>query len=213
MDVRTHIRLWIGLFALCLFLSPFLRKGESMERFVQQEVRATEDTFGPTFGSWILASVEPLFKNSPAAAVSAAAKTGTTSQEREKRLTKNLGKGAQWMMQTANMYFTGIILASYIACIRLLILVVWFGMLAPVLVAALVDGFAQRAIKQYQFGSFRPAAFSILAIIIVPFCFAPLLYLTIPFSVPPTIIPVWVFLGCLPLSVLIANTQPVFGKH
>lgn len=213
MDVRSHIRLWVGLFALCLFLSPFLRKGESMEKFVLQEIRATEDTFGPTFGRWILNSVDPLFRNSPAAGVTAAAKIGTTTDEREKRLTKNLGKGAQWMIQTANIYFKGIIQATYIACIRLLILVVWFGMLAPVLVASVIDGFAQRAIKQYEFGSFRPAAFSILAIVIVPFCFAPLLYLSIPVSIPPTIIPVWIFVGCLPLSVLIANTQPVFGKH
>ena len=213
MDIRTHIRIWVGLFAFCLFLSPFIRKGDSMQQFALQEIQATEATFGTTFSSWILASVDTLFKNSPASAVSKVARTGTTSKAREERLSKTLGKGAQGMIVLANSYFTGIMLAAYIACVRLLIVVVWFGMLAPVLIAAVLDGFSQRAVKQYQFGTIRPAAFSILAMIIVPFCFAPLLYLTVPVSVPPTIIPAWVFLGCIPLSILIANTQPVFGRH
>lgn len=213
METRTHIRLWIGLFVLCLLLSPLIRKGESMERFVADEVRMTEATFGNTFGRWILGSVDTLFANSPAVVVNKVANAGVTSQDRKERLEKKLGKGVKGMADMANSYFTGIIQAAYIACIRLLIVIVWFGMLAPVLVASLIDGFAQRAIKQFQFGSIRPAAFSILAMVIVPFCFAPLLYLTIPVSIQPTIIPMWVFFGCLPLSMLIANTQPVFSKH
>lgn len=213
MDVRTHIRFWVGMFAFCLLLSPFLRKGESMQQFAVQEIQATEVAFGPAFSGWIIGNVDKLFENSPAAAVKMVAKTGTTTKDREERLTKNLGKGVKGMIMLANSYFTGIIFACYIACIRFMIILVWFGMLAPVLVAAVVDGFSQRAIKQYHFGTIRPAAFSILAMVIVPFCFAPLLYLSIPLPVPPTIIPVWVFLGCMPLSVLIGNTQPIFGRH
>lgn len=213
MDIRTHIRVWVALFAICLFISPLLRKGESMTQFVQQEIRVTEETFGPVFSNWILTSVDALFKNSPAAGVVAVARYGVTSKEREDRLSQKLGKGAHWMIKSANSYFTGVMLAAYVACIRLLINICWFGMLAPVLIAALMDGFAERAIKQYKFGTFRPAAFSLMAMIIVPFIFAPLLYLTIPVSISPAIIPVWVFLGCLPLSMLIANTQPIFGRH
>lgn len=213
MDIRTHIRIWVGLFAICLFVSPLLRKGESMHQFVEVEIKATQETFGPTFSGWILDSVDALFANSPAAAVVAVARYGTTGKDREERIARNLGKGAHWMVKTANSYFTGITLAAYVACMRLLINVVWFGMLAPVLIAAVIDGFAQRAIKQYVFGTIRPAAFSLMAMIIVPFVFAPLLYLTIPVSVSPTIIPIWVFLGCMPLALLIANTQPVFGQH
>ena len=38
MSVATHIRIWVALAALSLFLSPFLRSGESMMKFVQEEV-------------------------------------------------------------------------------------------------------------------------------------------------------------------------------
>lgn len=213
MDMRTHIRIWVGLFALCLFLSPLFRSAESMEAFARAEIEATEATFGPSVGGWVKDSVGALFKSSPAAAVTTVAAVGTTSKERQDKIGKNLGKGAKGLTVMANSYFTGVILAVFIACVRLLVLAVWFGMLAPVLVAAVIDGFSQRAVKAYRFGSIRPAAFSILGMIVVPFVFAPLLYLTLPFSVPPTIVPLWVFLGCIPLSALIANTQPVFGRH
>ena len=213
MEIRTHIRLWIGLFVVCLLISPLMRKGPAMVDFAKNEIQATQNAFGPIFGAWILGSVDALYKNSPAAVVSKTAKGAVTEKEQEQRLSKNLGKGIQGLIGMANSYFTGVVLAAYIACLRLLILACWFGMLAPVLIAALLDGFSQRAIKQYEFGSIRPAAFSILAMIVIPFCFAPLLYLTIPLPVSPSIVPAWIFLGCIPLSMLIANTQPIFGKH
>jgi hypothetical protein len=213
MEIRTHIRLWVGMFVVCLLISPLLRKGQSMVEFARHEVTATQDAFGPVFGMWILGSVNNLYKNSPAAVVVKTANIATTSKEQEDRLGKKLGVGVKGMIVMANSYFTGLVIAAYVACLRLLVVACWFGMLAPVLVAAILDGFAQRAIKQHEFGSIRPAAFSILAMIVIPFCFAPLLYLTIPVSVSPSIVPTWVFLGCVPLSMLIANTQPVFGKH
>lgn len=213
MDIKTHIRFWIFLFAVSLFLSPFIRRGDSMESFARNEIRMTEAAFGATFGGWIRGSVDTLFANSPAAAVSKTASLGVTSDKKKEQLQRHLGKGIRGMADMANGYFTGVMLAAYVACMRLLVVVVWFGMLAPVLVAAVMDGFAQRAIGQYRFGAIRPAAHSILAMIVVPFALAPLLYLTIPIPISPTIIPVWVFIGCLPLSLLIANTQPVFGRH
>lgn len=221
MSVATHIRIWVALAALSLFLSPFLRSGESMMKFVQEEVAQTSQVLGPRFGGWVIANVDRLFDSPAVAAMVAVAKRGTTSQERQKEIRHGdrdkglvpLGEGAAAMASAANSFYTGFILACYILCIRLLIVLVWFGLLSPVLAAAITDGFTQRAIRYHEFAMQRPAAFSLMALIVVPVAFGPLLYLTIPMSISPAIVPALVCLACMPLALLIAHAQPVFGRH
>jgi hypothetical protein len=78
--------------------------------------------------------------------------------------------------------------------------------------AALVDGFVQRAIKQAEFGAIRPAAFSVASHAVIPLAMAPLVYLVAPFPLTPLVSPLWALLMVMPLSALVSNSQPVFGR-
>jgi uncharacterized membrane protein len=213
MDTKAHIRLWVAVFLISLCINPFVRRGESMERYVVSEIEATQAAFGPRIGGWIVDQADLLFRETPVKYAANVARAGTVTGEERRRHEKAMGDGAKVLIGVANGIFTGFLQSMYVLCLRFMILLIWFGVLAPVLIAAVVDGFGQRAIKRYTFGSMRPAAFSLLSMIIVPFVFAPLFYLSAPWSVDPSIVPVWVLVGCVPLSLLISNTQPVFGRH
>lgn len=213
MDTKFHIRIWLALFLFSLFLNPFLRRGESMERFVTEEIRTTQAAFGDSIGGWIVGQADLLFRESPIHYAAQVARAGSVTGDERKRHEKAMGGGASVLIGVANSIFTGFVQSLYVVCLRFMIVLVWFGMLAPVLVAAVVDGFGQRAIKRYTFSAMRPAAFSLLSMIVVPFVMAPLFYLSAPLTIDPSIVPIWVFVGSIPLSLLIANTQPIFGKH
>lgn len=213
MDTKFHIRIWLALFLFSLFLNPFLRRGESMEKFVVAEIRTTQAAFGPAIGAWIVRQADVLFRDTPVHYAAQVARAGSVSDDERRRHEKVLGSGAKVMIGVANSIFTGFLQSIYVVCLRFMMVFVWFGMLSPVLIAAVVDGYGQRAIKRYTFGAMRPAAFSLLSMIVVPFVMAPLFYLSAPWSIDPSIVPIWVFIGCIPLSLLIANTQPIFGKY
>lgn len=213
MDTKSHIRIWLALFLISLFINPFVRRGDSMEKFVVSEIEATQDAFGPRVGGWIVSQADLLFRDSPVKYAANLARAGTVTGDEKRRHEKQMGDGAKVLIGVANGIFTGFLQSMYVVCLRFIIMLIWFGVLAPVLIAAVVDGFGQRAVKRYTFGSMRPAAFSLLSMIIVPFLFAPLFYLSAPWGVDPSIVPIWVLIGCVPLALLIANTQPVFGKH
>jgi hypothetical protein len=214
MDNLTHIRLWVALTIACLLINPFYRRGNEMADFVLAEVAMTSNTFGPRIGKWILASSDAVLAYSPAYGISKLAKAGSTSEAKAKEIESGvLNVSGRIMVTAANQYFHGLQLSAYVMCLRLLILVVWFGMLSPIIIATLLDGLSQRAIKRTNFDPGRPAAFSILSHMVLPIVMAPLLYLTIPISVSPTLIPLWLFVGILPMSMLISNTQPVFAKN
>lgn len=112
-----------------------------------------------------------------------------------------------------NKYIEGMVQLSYIAVIRLMILVVWSAVLAPVFIAAVIDGFAQRAIKRAEFGAIRPAAYTLTSLIVIPLSMGPVLYLVIPFSISPLITPMWALVTALPLALMVSNMQPIFGRN
>lgn len=185
-----------------------------MADFVLLEIAMTSETFGPRIGAWILGSADKVLTYSPANGVSKIAKAGSTSETKAKEIEKGvMNLSGKIMVTAANQYFHGLQLSAYVMCLRILILVVWFGMLSPILVATILDGLSQRAIKRMNFDPGRPAAFSILSHLVLPIVMAPLLYLTIPITVRPTLIPLWMFVGIMPISMLISNTQPVFAKN
>lgn len=214
MDNIAHLRLWIILTVLCLFLTPFYLRGQEMGEYVMAEVDSTSKTFGPKIGQWILAKSDVVLTYSPAAGVDRIAKAGTTSDQKAREIEKGvLNVSGRVMVSAANQYFRGLQMSAYVMSLRILILIVWFGMLSPIIVATVLDGLSQRAIKRKNFEPGRPAAFSILSHLVMPILMAPLLYLTIPVTVSPTVIPIWLFVGILPMSMLIANTQPVFARN
>ena len=112
-----------------------------------------------------------------------------------------------------NVYVQGLILNLFVAALRFFIFGVWFLLLIPVFIAAVIDGFVIRAIKRSEFGAIRPAAYSVMSMVVIPMAMAPLMYLVIPMPIPPLSSPLWALLMVLPLSAMVANMQPIFGRN
>jgi hypothetical protein len=48
--------------------------------------------------------------------------------------------------------------------------------------------------------------------LVIPMLTLPVLYLTMPFTLSPLLAPVWAAIVALPLSLLVSNSQPLFGR-
>ncbi|WP_043003185.1 DUF4400 domain-containing protein [Comamonas testosteroni] len=186
-----------------------------MIEFVENEISITRNALGDTWAKAVIKQANVLFNESPVQIAVKVAEKGVYSKEQQDRyklFTSETGSGGA-LFKMMNGIFTGFIQSLYIVCLRLLIVMSWFVLLVPIMFAAVYDGYTQRVIKSYNFGSIRPATFSLMLWIVMPMLFAPLFYLSAPFNISPTIVPIWVCLALLPTSILIANSQPIFGQR
>jgi hypothetical protein len=209
MSTHAHLRFWLAIIAATFFLTPLWRTGEAMDMYVAQEVRLTRETFGEGVTDEVSKRASFVYKFLPDNSVAAARIEGDGM-----RRTQLIVPGPGVALATSyNKYIEGLIQLSYIAIIRCLILAVWLFVLAPIFIAAVIDGFVQRAIKRSEFGAIRPAAYTLTSIIVVPLAMAPILYLVVPISISPLITPMWALITALPLALMVSNMQPIFGKN
>lgn len=186
-----------------------------MAEFVAKEIEITQRALGERWSGMVLDKTDLLFEQTPVAVLVEAAKKGVYSKEEQDKFElfgSNTASGGL-MFKIMNGVFIGFIQSMYVVCVRLLIVFSWFALLIPVIVAAAYDGYTQRVVKSFTFGSIRPATFSLMAWIVIPMFFAPLFYLSAPLNIDPSIVPAWVCLSLIPLSILVANSQPIFGKR
>lgn len=197
------------MFLAMFLLNPLFRDGESMERFLTMELQMTRNTFGDGTANWLQDKSAFIFDvYSPADAVGRSAVRGT-----EMALTKRVVAGPGVAITNAfNSYVEGLVLNFFVVALRFLIFALWFLILLPVFIAAVVDGFVQRAIKREEFGAIRPAAYSLTSMIVIPLAMAPLVYLALPVPVTPLVSPMWALAMVLPLSSMVSNSQPIFGR-
>lgn len=209
MNTSAHLRIWLAIVAATFFLTPLWRTGEAMDVYVATEVRLTRETFGQKVTDELSKRASFVYKFLPSHAVESARIEGD-GMRRTQLIVPGPGVA---LAVSFNKYIEGMVQLSYIAVIRLMILVVWSAVLAPVFIAAVIDGFAQRAIKRAEFGAIRPAAYTLTSLIVIPLSMGPVLYLVIPFSISPLITPMWALVTALPLALMVSNMQPIFGRN
>ncbi len=212
MKNSQHLGFWFLLAVLGFFAGPLIRSGPSMERYLVQEIQETRLAMGDRVGDLVVSFADELFLNTPLASLSvgvAAAKH--TAADRQLSF-KAAGPGGEIMSKLYDSYLQGIIMQAYVAAMRFAIALFWFATLAPLFVATVYDGLMQRKVKQAEFGSLRPATFTLAGMIVIPILALPVLYLTLPFSFSPLLAPVWAAVVAIPLSVLVSNSQPLFGR-
>ena len=209
MNARHHVGFWICVVLLLFLATPVFRDGQALEAVATGELALTRQVFGSATGEWLGKRARLVYRlYTPAAAVARARIEGE-GMARTRRIVPGPGTS---MTLTYNSYVQGLVLSLYVACLRALIVLLWLLVLLPVFAAAVVDGFVQRAIKRAEFGAIRPAAFSIASLVVIPLAMGPLLYLVLPFPVTPLVAPLWALALALPLSWLVSNSQPVFGR-
>lgn len=176
------------------------------------EIRQTREALGDTVAEKVVNFAGALFEDTPLGMVAQLAKTAKHTKE-ESRLSKQVaGPGGEIMTSLYNSYLQGLVLEAFVVAMRFAIAMVWIILLAPMLFASVFDGFMQRRIKRAEFGAIRPATFAVAGMFVIPLLFGPLIYLVLPFSMSPLVAPVWALIVAIPLSVLVSNMQPLFGR-
>ena len=212
MKNSQHLGFWFLLAILGFFAGPLLRSGPSMESYLATEIQETRMAMGDTIGGWVLGFADGIFNQSPVAALTANIAKAKHTEE-EQRLSKRVaGPGGEIMSKMYNSYLQGLIMQAYVAAMRLAIVLFWLATLLPFFVSTVFDGLMKRSVKQAEFGSLRPATFTLAGMLVIPILSLPALYLTLPFSLSPMLAPVWAAVVALPLSVLVSNSQPLFGR-
>ncbi len=209
MNARHHVGFWICVVLLLFLATPLLREGPALEAFASGELALTRQVFGAATGAWLDRRAGLVYRLYTPAGTVARARIEGEGMARTRRVVPGPGTS---MTLTYNSYVQGLVLNLYVACLRALIVLLWLLVLLPVFAAAVIDGFVQRAIKRAEFGAIRPAAFSIASLVVIPLAMAPLLYMVLPIPVTPLVAPLWALALVLPLSWLVSNSQPVFGR-
>jgi hypothetical protein len=209
---KQHLGFWLLLAMLAFFAGPLLRTGDAMLDYVEGEVRQTKLAMGETLGGWVVRLADGIFSLTPVMAM-----TQTVTKAKHTRAESDLsamvaGPIGHASSKFYNSYLQGLILQAYILTMRLAILLFWLVFLLPMFGAAVWDGLMLRAIKRAEFGSIRPATFTLAGLVVIPMLSLPVLYLTMPFPLSPLLAPAWAALVAVPLSVLISNSQPLFGR-
>lgn len=209
MNTKAHVGFWLAVFLGLFLLNPLFRDGPAMERFLTMEMQMTRNTFGDRTTDWLQEKASVVFGvYTPAGTVGDAAIRG-----KDMALTKRVVSGPGVAITHAfNSYVEGLVLNFFVVTLRFFIFALWFLILLPVFVAAVIDGFVQRAIKRDEFGAIRPAAYSLTSMIVIPLAMAPIVYLSVPVPISPLVSPLWALLMALPLSSMVSNSQPIFGR-
>lgn len=212
MKNSQHLGFWFLLAFLGFMLSPLLRSGESMERFVVGEIEQTRTAMGDRSAELVVGFANGIFESTPLTAVAIAAKTAKLTEDEKRLSSKVAGVGGAVMGNMFNSYMQGLVLQSFIVAMRLAIVLIWLAFLAPLFIAAVYDGLMQRNVKMSEFGSLRPATFTLTGMVVIPVVALPVIYLVLPFTLSPLLAPAWAALVALPLSILVSNSQPIFGR-
>ncbi len=123
-----------------------------------------------------------------------------------------LGNTIMALSGVTNNYVRAFSAMVYVVMIRLFIILGWMPYLLPFLAAVIVDGLARRKIKMSEIGAPSAVKFSIALHFIILIIVFPMLYLIAPMAITPLFVPTWALLSALPLSVLVANTQPMEAR-
>jgi hypothetical protein len=183
-----------------------------MEAYLQAEIQETRAAMGERIGGLVVDFADGLFHQTPIFVAASGIASVKHSKEDQRLSARVAGPGGEIMSKMYNSYLQGLIMQSYVVAMRLAIVLFWLAALAPMFIATVYDGLMQRNVKQAEFGSLRPATFTLAGMLVIPIVSLPALYLTLPFSLSPLLAPVWAAVVALPLSVLVSNSQPLFGR-
>ncbi|MDB5860185.1 MAG: hypothetical protein JWQ76_3874 [Ramlibacter sp.] len=212
MRQQQHLAFWFVLAVLAFFAGPLVRSGPELERDVRLEIEQTRGAVGELLGARMLEFAYVLYTRTPVAAATGQLARAKHTPAEQRLSNKVAGPGGALASALFNSYLQGLILQAYVLTLRLAIVTVWLLAVAPLLLAAVYDGLMQRAVKQAEFGALRPATFTLAGMLVIPMLSLPLLYLTWPWHLSPLLAPAWAALVALPLSLLVANSQPLFGR-
>ena len=212
MKNSQHLGFWFLVAVAAFFAGPLVRSGAHTEAYLANEIEETRLALGDTVGGLVRSFADAAFHRTPVAAIASTVRRAKHTAAEQRLSARIAGPGGEIMSRMYNSYLQGLIMQAYVATMRLGIVLFWLATLAPFFAATVFDGLMQRSVKQAEFGSLRPATFTLAGMLVIPIVALPALYLTLPFSMSPLLAPVWAAVVALPLSLLVSNSQPLFGR-
>lgn len=235
MTRRSHLAAWLLLWLAGLVAWPLWIGPERLAALAQGETLAAQRTFGPRLSAVMLrtaAAVQRGVAGDEAASTDGAyhpeAAGGAQAGRANEAPSARRGRGdegartaaarrylpvvSSLVIERADRYLASLRLQLHGAVLRASGLVAWALMLAPLWLAAVVDGFTQRQVKAATFGYQNPAAFALALHALIAITMLPLVALVLPLPLPAWAMPAWGVVAMVPLRVAVAHLQPVFTR-
>ena len=208
----SHLAAWLLLCLAGLVVWPWWTGPERLAERAREEADATHRTFGPRTAAALLAAAggaQVVFGHH---GIDDLVRTGGAASHTEDPSDRYLSVVSRLVVSRAQRYLAALRLQFHASVLRALGMAAWCVLLLPVGVAAVVDGWVQRAVKVATFGYQNPAAFAVASHLFIASAMLPIAALVVPFPVPPLFMPLWLAAAMLPLRVAIAHMQPVFTR-
>lgn len=109
----------------------------------------------------------------------------------------------EWMARVLASFW----LVLYQMLYRTLLLAGWMPILGVVLAAAIIDGAVGRQISKSLERYANPVRYRAGARLLLALMVVPLFYLSVPFNVPPVLVPLWFFAVAAVVIVVMTNAQ------
>lgn len=209
MKAAGHIRIWLGILLMLVFLVPLALTPEQAEKRVFEEA----DWAGRVFGQERFNDVATRANGAYNAVVVRSGlrkfiDSGFTSKEELNSLSPMRHQESS-MATVFNSYLRSLSVQLYGLFFRGSIMLEWLVFIGFFLLGAVVDGVARRKVKLSTGGLNSPVKFTWSMHLMVVIAFSPLLYLMLPVSITPLFMPYWTLIAALPLSIAITNAVRV----
>lgn len=207
MKTHKHVLFWLAAIFVCLFIAPAGVTPEYARKRVQMEHQAVVGIFG-------VDTANAMTKRTNATYDLLINKTGIgpwmsqfyTTEEQinsapiAQDTQRSVGSTFNRYLWSASTLFYGLVL-------RLNVVAQWVVYVGFFLLAAVMDGQAQRKIKYECVITISPAKYSIALHAVIAMLFVPILYMVLPVHISPWFTPIWVMVIALPLSKAVANAS------
>lgn len=213
MSNRSHIGFWVIVFFVGIFVTPYFVRADSMKNKLLRDVDEINRVLGPGIGHGVVGVATAIYEKSVGASGLDAAMSDMQHSDADYRLANQIGsKVAEEAARQADGYMRSLAMQLYAILLRASLVGAWLLMLAPVLIAAVLDGLTSRAKKFETLGYQNPTAFSAGSHTAIAISVLPLLYIVAPIPVTPLFMPFWAAAAALPASFAITHMQPIFTR-
>lgn len=212
MKSHTHIGFWVMLTLVCLFITPMFIGAQSMRTQLDREIVGMRQVFGPTISNSLISGANSVHGAFVGIGGEDAILGQVHTRKQREDASKYMSVTGDLLADTTDAYFSSLSVQAYSMVLRLLSVCAWLLLLAPFIVAAVVDGVSARSAKLSEFGYQNPTAFAIATHTVILLSGLPLLYVTLPFAITPMFMPWWALLSALPAAFAISHAQPILTR-
>lgn len=212
MKSHSHIGFWIVTFLVSILVSPAFVTPEKIYDRLASEVVSVRSVFGEAVGDTVVTVTNRVHGMFVTTGADAAVRQGIHTEDERRQAEKYFSVIGKVTVNSMNSYFEGLSMQFYGVLLRAAIVVIWSLLLAPFMLATIVDAISARQVKLAELGYQNPTAFSLASHALIALCALPLLYIAVPMALPATFMFWWALIAALPMGFALSHMQPVLTR-